>query len=51
MMSANSTDPNAFYQAGLLIVFAGIFDMLDGLYNMFPRLKLLELQQSTGPLG
>jgi len=30
MMSANSTDPNAFYQAGLLIVFAGIFDMLDG---------------------
>jgi CDP-diacylglycerol--serine O-phosphatidyltransferase len=30
MTSANTSDPNAFYQAGLLIVFAGIFDMLDG---------------------
>ena len=30
MTAANTTDPNAFYQAGLLIIYASIFDMLDG---------------------
>ena len=30
MTAANTSEPTAFYQAGLLIIYASIFDMLDG---------------------